>query len=88
MDPIDTEDEKTAAYRAIIAEITASMGEDIRFHDFRAVHGETHTNLLFDIVIPPDYKGDEKTVVSTIKAKTKERDPLLRCVIKVDRAYV
>ena len=88
MDPIDTEDEKTAAYKAIIAEVTASFGEEIRFHDFRAVHGETHTNLLFDIVIPPDYKGDEKTVVSTIKAKTKERDPHLRCVIKVDRAYV
>lgn len=88
MDPIDVEDEKTAEYKAIIAEITASFDGDIRFHDFRAVHGETHTNLLFDIVIPPDFKGDEKTVVATVKAKAKERDPHLRCVIKVDRAYV
>ena len=88
MDPIDTSDEKTAAYRAIIAEITASLGDEIKFHDFRAVHGETHTNLLFDLVLPPDFKGDEKEVVSAIKTKTGERDPNLRCVIKVDRSYI
>lgn len=88
MDPVDSTDEKTAAYRAIIAEITASMGDDIKFHDFRAVHGDTHTNLLFDIVLPPDFDGDETAIVKEIKTKTKERDPLLRCVIKVDRAYI
>lgn len=88
MDPIDTDDERTAAYKAIIAEITASLGENMRFHDFRAVHGDTHTNLLFDLVIPPDYTGNEQELVATLKAKTRERNPNLRCVIKIDRAYI
>lgn len=88
MDPIDVSDEKTSALRAIIAEIVASLEKDIRFHDFRAVHGDTHTNLLFDLLLPADFSGDEKEIVSTVKQKAKERDPHLRCVIKVDRAYV
>jgi len=88
MDPIDTSDTETAALRAVVAEITASIGENIRFHDFRAVHGDTHTNLLFDVLLPADFSGDEREIVRSIKARVAEHNPNLRCVIKVDRAYL
>ena len=59
--------------------------EKLSVHDFRAVIGETHTNLIFDVLLPFESKMNEKEVVERISdAVLKHRDNCY-CVITVDR---
>jgi hypothetical protein len=32
----------------------------IKFHDFRMVKGETHTNFIFDVLVPFKYKYQDE----------------------------
>ena len=41
--------------------------ERMAIHDFRMVPGEGHTNLIFDISLPLDLKGQEKTIQRTLE---------------------
>ncbi|MBR2460306.1 MAG: cation transporter [Clostridia bacterium] len=87
MDPIDTENAKTSELRAKLAEIAASIDSELKFHDFRVVHGRTHTNLLFDILLPVRLHNKEAYVTDEIKRQIGLIDESYRCIIKVDRAY-
>lgn len=57
MDPIDTEDERIAAYRVLVQTILEDIHPELTMHDFRVVFGETHTNLIFDLVVPFRFDG-------------------------------
>ena len=49
-------------WNVIIQDIILNYDKDFTFHDFRIVSGPTHTNLLFDVVIPIKYKKSPKVV--------------------------
>ncbi len=52
MDPIATNDEQRNRLFAVTQELVREIHPDITVHDFRIVVGATHTNLIFDAVIP------------------------------------
>lgn len=54
MDPISTDDGKVASMRCALAEAARTIDERITIHDFRIVDGPTHTNVIFDAVLPLD----------------------------------
>lgn len=54
MDPVSVNDEKVAAMRLQTALFASELGEGISIHDFRIVDGPTHTNVIFDAVLPYD----------------------------------
>ena len=60
---------------------------EVSFHDFRVVHGKTHTNLIFDIVKPFKVKKSSKEICSTIDARMKSLHSNHNCVIRVDHDY-
>ena len=61
-DPIVTDDAELNEMRREVELVLQSIDERIGFHDFRLVRGETHTNLIFDMILPPDLNGKEKQV--------------------------
>ena len=61
-DPIVTDDAELNEKRKEVELVLRSIDERIHFHDFRLVRGDTHTNLIFDIILPPDLTGREKQV--------------------------
>lgn len=63
------------------------MEGEIRFHDFRIVHGPTHTNVIFDVVVPYDYPMSDNEVVIYIQEKMKAMEGNYFAVIDVDKAY-
>ena len=91
MDPVVTDDENVTKLKAVTTDIVEkvgeSIGEAISMHDFRVVFGQTHTNLIFDIVLRSSCKTDDKTVCSMIEQKIKEYSPEYNTVICVDRNY-
>ena len=88
MDPVDVRDELTAQMKAKVGEIISEIDEQITFHDFRMVSGPTHTNVIFDIVIPYNYKYSDEEIVSIIADKIHETDDRFFAVIDVDKDFV
>lgn len=73
MDPVVTNDPHVAALKAQVKKIVTGIDPEMSMHDFRVVIGPTHTNLIFDIVLPfrLSEKSDEikKTIMNTVFEK-------------------
>lgn len=87
MDPVITDDEQTNYLKGLLADLLHSTYPEIRFHDFRMVKGPTHTNIIFDIVIPFDYKESDEVVTDFLQKEFQRIDDSYFTVIQVDRAY-
>ena len=86
MDPIVTDDETVLELKEFVTQvITESMNEKINIHDFRVVVGNTHTNMIFDIILPFESKLSPTEAVEKISNAVKERRDDCFCVITVDR---
>ncbi len=88
MDPICVNDENTMCMKKEVAEYVKTIDDSLSIHDFRMVEGNTHTNLIFDLVIPFKYKGNDDEVVKNIQEKIHEEHSNYFAVIKVDKSYV
>ena len=85
MDPIITDDETIISHKEFLKKTMNECGIDLSVHDFRVVVGESHTNLIFDLVIPYEYPIQENEVCSKIAKAVEEKRPNCYCVITVDR---
>lgn len=85
MDPIVTDDETVIELKSFLLETMCEDGIDLPIHDFRVVVGESHTNLIFDIVIPYEYHLSENDVCTKIAKAVEAKKPNCYCVITVDR---
>ena len=88
MDPIITNDAHTDALRMAVAEKVKAIDPRLTIHDFRIVSGPTHTNLIFDVVVPYDVKLTADEVRRRIGALVKELDENYFAVVQVDNSYV
>ncbi|HPD89426.1 MAG TPA: cation diffusion facilitator family transporter [Oscillospiraceae bacterium] len=66
MDPIDTRDELTNETREKVKELVRTIDARLTIHDFRMVSGPTHTNVIFDVVVPFDLKMTDSEVRTQI----------------------
>lgn len=87
MDPIITDDAQTNQLKGQLANLLHNNYPEIRFHDFRMVKGPTHTNIIFDIVVPFGYKVSDKTVTDFLQKEIRRIDDTYFAVIQVDKAY-
>ncbi len=85
MDPIVTDDEEINELKLFLADTMSELGIDLHIHDFRTVVGTTHTNLIFDIVAPFEYRLSEKELIKKISEAVVEKRENCYCVITVDR---
>ena len=88
MDPISVNDPETARLKEEIHTIIKSVDENLQFHDFRIVKGPTHTNLLFDVLVPYKFPIKDSELVVMIDRKVKELNPTYFIVVKVDHTYI
>lgn len=86
-DPIETNNKSVSEKKAMLIEIIRTINEKLTIHDFRMVSGPTHTNLIFDVVVPYDVKMSEEETITKISERVKEHSPQCNCVITVDRDY-
>ncbi len=87
MDPVDVRDELTAQTKVMVGDILKNIDERITFHDFRMVSGPTHTNVIFDIVVPHDYKLSDEAIAKLIADKIHESNEHFFAVIDVDKDF-
>ena len=88
MDPIMVDDEETDRFRALVTKTVKEIESDATIHDFRVVDGPTHTNLIFDVVLPYKSKLSEEQFRAEVEKRVRQRNGKCFCVINIDRSYV
>lgn len=88
MDPIADDDSVTSTLRAQVETLVQCMDPSITIHDFRMVPGPTHTNLIFDVVVPFSFRLSDQEIVQQVCKLVQALDSKYTAVIHVDHAYV
>ena len=87
MDPIVTDDKETNEIHQKLSSIVRLLDSRVTIHDFRMVKGPTHTNLIFDIVVPHQFRLTDDQVVESLRQAVKALDARYEIVVNVDKAY-
>jgi len=86
MDPVDTDNPRTLQLKEMSIGLLSDIDSQLSLHDFRVVAGETHTNLLFDVVVPYDYPHRD-TLPARIQQAVSAQDPSLFTVIRLESEF-
>lgn len=87
MDPVSVKDEQTLELKQVVKNLIKEVDPVISMHDFRVVTGPTHTNLIFDVVVPFDFALSDAEVANQIQDKIWEYNPVYFAVMEIDKAY-
>ena len=88
MDPIDTDNESVTKTREAMSDIIKEIDPKLTLHDFRMTPtSDTRTNLIFDVVVPPELDFSEKELNNIICTKAREYNKTYICVITFDRDF-
>lgn len=88
MDPIETDNAVTAKVRDDVAEAVKVLGENVTIHDFRMVPGDSHTNLIFDVVVPHEITLSDSELKGRICEIISEKFRYCNAVVNIDRPFV
>lgn len=87
MDPVAVNDPEVKELKHKVADLAKEVLDAITIHDFRVVKGDTHTNLIFDMVVPFSCKCTDREMADMVADKIKEKlGNNYYAVIDVDRA--
>ena len=87
-DPVTTDDPRVALLRTKIMEIVRGMHDSMTIHDLRIVPGNTHTNIVFDCVVPYDCRIPGKEIRERICQEVRALYPNYYCVITLENSFV
>ncbi|MFQ6861073.1 MAG: cation diffusion facilitator family transporter [Beduini sp.] len=87
MDPVDSTNEMINELKEKVIQIIEKINPVYTIHDFRLVSGPTHTNILFDVVLPPEDETNVIELKAEIDREVKRLDKNFFSVVEVDRAY-
>jgi len=88
LDPVITNDPFLNELKSKVLHIARDISSELDIHDFRMVKGITHNNLIFDIVVPPEYNLNNKALRDQISNEVKKINDDYFCVITIDRSYI
>lgn len=88
MDPIDYKDKEVRKVNTKVKSIVKSINPEYNIHDFRMVKGPTHTNLVFDLLLPAGDKSSHEEVSKKVQKAVSDYNKDYKCVIKVEHSFV
>ena len=66
-DPVVTDDPELTALKERVSDLLRDRDHRLSLHDFRMVQGKQHMNLVFDVALPTDLKGQEDAIQQTLE---------------------
>lgn len=88
MDPVDTENKRLSQLKNVLTEEIVKINPELKYHDVRMVPGDTHTNLIFDVVKPYSCFLTDEQLKMAIHNAVNSRVPDVFCAITVDQPFV
>ncbi len=87
-DPIVTADGAVSDLRYRLAEEVTKIDPALTIHDLRIVPGVTHTNVVFDCLLPPSFPIPESELRQKLQELLRHIDPTYCGVVTFDRDFV
>ena len=85
-DPVVLGDTEMDSLKELLNETLAGLDSRLSLHDFRMVRGVGHSNIIFDIALPFDMTGQEKTIRKALEnALAENRQGTYYLVITFDK---
>jgi cation diffusion facilitator family transporter len=88
MDPVVLNDARTNRLRDEVETIVRGLDANLSVHDFRVVPGHTHTNLVFDVVVPFGFRMTDDEVRLALQRQVRECEGNLFAVVQIDKSCV
>ena len=88
MDPVDTENKRLTELKEVLSQEIVRINPELKFHDVRMVPGDTHTNLIFDVVKPFSCILTDEQLKQVVHQAVHARCPDVYCAITVDQPFV
>ena len=86
-DPIVTQNQAVDDLRSWLSEQVRAIHPALSIHDLRIVPGATHTNIIFDCVVPHNFPIRYSALKAEIGAAVARQYPNHYCVITIDTDY-
>ncbi len=86
-DPIITADPTVEDLRHEIANLVASIDPSLTIHDLRMVPGSTHTNVIFDCVVPRNFTMTDGQLKGRISHLVQQKHRDYFCVITIENSF-
>ena len=88
MDPVAVNDAETKRLRTEVEALVSGLDGRMSVHDFRVVSGPTHTNLVFDVVVPFGFSMTDEDVKRAISKRVHSLEGRCYAVIQIDKSSV
>lgn len=89
LDPLVTDDEETNVLKEKVNRIVRDLDVDLSIHDFRVVTGMKAKNVVFDVLVPRDFKMTDVEVREYLEKKiSQEIEGKVGTVITIDHGFV
>ena len=88
MDPVERDNKRLAQYRSLISRVLMDIDIRLSFHDFRMVGSGKNVCLVFDLVVPREYKASAVgRLKNRINNEVSRREPGCRCSITAENSF-
>lgn len=89
MDPIEVNNQAITEMRKRLIELVQGIDPVLSIHDFRMVWGKSHTNLIFDLLVPYQFSMTNAEVSKLVQERVRQmEDGQYFAVVKVEQAFV
>lgn len=88
MDPVVLNDEELNKYKKLVLKVIKEMNPKYSIHDFRIVKGPSHTNLVFDLLLPVDDDREHSEIRKELNEKVRAINPNLNLSIKIEHGFI
>lgn len=85
MDPVRQGDEETERLKRLVEKILAEIDPALTMHDFHIAVKPDHTNLIFDVAAPYDFRLPDKELTELITEKVQTQNPCYFTIVDVDK---
>lgn len=89
LDPVQIHNDRTQKLYHQVREMVAQLSPEYSIHDFRVVWGTTHSNLIFDMVVPYGLSQSDEEVARAMGQLIQERlGKNYFAVVTIDHDYI
>lgn len=87
-DPIEVNNERVKELKIIAEAAVKRISDELTIHDFRVVDGPSHTNLIFDVVVPRKFPLSNDDLMAEISSEISKNGRNFFAVMNIEYAFV
>ena len=88
MDPIDVNNPVLKELYKALSDECRGMDFQANIHDLRIVPGPTHTNVIFDLILPPEAFAKKDDVIEKLTKRVSDINKSYYAVITAETSYL